>query len=495
MINSARVDHLKAAMQANEAESAALEAEFLRRYPAYATTRALDSLRATEFSRLDGHTYLDYTGGGLYAASQIEQHSDLLLNGVFGNPHSSNPTSLAATELDHSARKAVLNFFQADPDEYEIIFTANASGALKLVGESYPFEDNGQYLLTFDNHNSVNGIREFAYHNGARVTYSPLVLPELRIDEAALNAFLDAAIPGGNNLFAYPAQSNFSGVQHSLDWIGIAQAKGWDVLLDGAAFTPTSPLDLSAYHPDFVSLSFYKIFGYPTGVGALLARREALSKLRRPWFAGGTIEIASASVNTFVLAEGASAFEDGTVNYLCLPAVEIGLKQIESVGLSLIHERVACLTGYLLEELQALHHDNGAPLVTIYGPLDMDRRGGTIALNLYDPAHVIFDYRQIEALANEVGISLRTGCFCNPGADESAHQLTAADIEASLTYMDRVTFERFQEVMAQSGEHDAVGAVRVSLGQVSNVGDVQRFLRFARSFLNTESEGFGASAR
>src|SRR2546421_2841236 len=55
----------------------------------------------------------------------------------------------------------------------------------------------------------------------------------------------------------------------------------------------TNRLDLSSWHRDFVPLSFYKIFGYPTGVGCLLARKGALAKLRRPWYAGGTITLSS----------------------------------------------------------------------------------------------------------------------------------------------------------------------------------------------------------
>ena len=117
-------------------------------------------------------------------------------------------------------------------------------------------------------------------------------------------------------------------MQHPLDWIPLAQERGWDVLLDAAAFTPTNRLDLDRWKPDFVSQSFYKMFGYPTGVGCLIARKAALAKLRRPWFAGGTITVASVQGDKFYLAEGASAFEDGTPNYLALPAVEFGLQYI-----------------------------------------------------------------------------------------------------------------------------------------------------------------------
>ena len=100
--------------------------------------------------------------------------------------------------------------------------------------------------------------------------------------------------------------------------------------------------DLSRWHPDFVPLSFYKMFGYPTGVGCLLARRVALARLRRPWFAGGTITVASVQGDRYYLAEGEAAFEDGTPNYLSLPAIEIGLRHLEAVGLEIIHERVHC---------------------------------------------------------------------------------------------------------------------------------------------------------
>ncbi|MCL5950991.1 MAG: aminotransferase class V-fold PLP-dependent enzyme [Chloroflexi bacterium] len=279
----------------SQAAYAAAETAFVRAYPEYQTTGLLDDLRATEYARLErsGQIYVDYTGGGLYADSQIRAHADLLVNHVFGNPHSTNPTSLAMTHWVEQARHSVLVFFNASPEDYVVIFTMNASGALKLVGESYPFGPDGQYLLTFDNHNSVNGIREFARARGAQVTYAPLLPPAMRIDENRLVELLGQAVAGRNNLFAYPAQSNFSGVQHPLEWIAKAQAKGWDVLLDAAAFAPTNRLDLSQWHPDFVSLSFYKIFGYPTGVGCLLARRATLAKLRRPWFAGGTITVAS----------------------------------------------------------------------------------------------------------------------------------------------------------------------------------------------------------
>src|SRR5437764_8941537 len=336
-------------------------AAFRQQYPTFDATQSLDTLRATEYARLDAQqqVYLDYTGGGLYAECQVREHMELLCRHVFGNPHSTNPASQAMTHLVDRARRFVLGYFHASPDEYVVIFTPNASGALKLVGESYPFAQGGRYLLTFDNHNSVNGIREFAQAKGAAITYVPLETPDLRVNEAYLHRLLAQAHPGQPNLFAYPAQSNVTGVQHPLEWIAHAQQQGWDVLVDCAAFVPSNRLDLSIWQPDFVPLSFYKMFGYPTGIGCLLARRSALTKLRRPWFAGGTITLSSvlaadATGSGCYLTPGEAGFEDGAVNYPMLPAVEIGLRYLEAIGAELMHERGGGLTGRPLVPLTAL---------------------------------------------------------------------------------------------------------------------------------------------
>ena len=183
-------------------------AAFRSDYPAYDSTRVLDDLRAREYARLDAlhHVYLDYTGAGLYGECQIREYTALLQSAVLGNPHSVNPTSLAATQLVEHAKLTVLDYFNAPRDEYDVAFTANASGALKLVGEAYPFEPGGEYLLTFDNHNSVNGIREFAWSKGATVTYLPVVAPELRVEERVLQTHLSDTKSSKPRLFAYPAQ-------------------------------------------------------------------------------------------------------------------------------------------------------------------------------------------------------------------------------------------------------------------------------------------------
>ena len=457
-------------------------ADFVERYPSYLETHLLDNLRATEYRRLDERrqVYLDYTGGSLYAESQLQKHFELLRSRVFGNPHSANPTSAAMTEHVERARQYVLDYFNAG-DDYILVFTQNASGALKLVGESFPFALGSRFLLTFDNHNSVNGIREFARSKGATVYYAPLLTPGLQLDLARLETLLGQADPSLKNLLAYPAQSNFSGVKHSLDLVAKAQNKGWHVLLDAAAFVPTNSLDLKAVQADFVTISFYKMFGYPTGVGALLIRPSSLASLKRPWFAGGTVNFASVQGQAHVLSPNEAAFEDGTLNYLSIPAVEIGLRHLQTIGIDVIAERIRCLTGWLLDELLAFRHSNGRAMVRIYGPSTTQSRGGTVTLNLYDPQGHLLDYRRVEELAGAGGISLRTGCFCNPGAGEIAEGLTEEDMRAGFTMGPDINLLSFVRMMQERG-HKSAGSIRASIGLVTNFADVWRFLRFIAGF-------------
>jgi selenocysteine lyase/cysteine desulfurase len=276
-----------------------------------------------------------------------------------------------------------------------------------------------------------------------------------------------------------------TGVQHPLDWIAHAQELGWDVLVDGAAFVPSNRLDLSRWHPDFVTLSFYKMFGYPTGVGCLLARKSALTKLRRPWFAGGTITLSSvlaadATGSGFYLTPGEAGFEDGTINYLMLPAVEIGLRYLEAIGMETIHERIRCLTGWLLEQLLALRHRNGQPVVFIYGPITTERRGGTIAFNFCDPSGAVFDCYAIQEEINQHGISIRSGCFCNPGVREFALGLMREDLASIFRQKERLTYEQFLHLIDDRKQ----GALRVSVGLATNFSDIYRFLQFVQTMID-----------
>lgn len=164
-----------------------------------------------------------------------------------------------------------------------------------------------------DNHTSVVGIRELAHNKGAdclclcKDTMEKLCTVNVSsvakisshneingtADDTECNVF-------PNRLFAYPAQSNFCGHKYPLQWVkkvkdGILHHQtgcrgNWYVVLDAAALVSTSPLDLGTCDADFVTISFYKMFGFPTGLGALIVRNDSASVLVvKEYFGGGSV--------------------------------------------------------------------------------------------------------------------------------------------------------------------------------------------------------------
>jgi len=168
--------------------------------------------------------------------------------------------------------------------------------------------------------------------------------------------------------------------------------------------------------------------------------------------------------------------------------VTIGIEHLETVGVPVIHERVQALAGWLLDEMAALHHSDGSPLVRVFGPQGMERRGATIALYIVAPDGRPYDVYDVEAAAARERISVRSGCFCNPGDGEVAHHISRADMERCF----RDPAAAITLLQCQRTIEDKTGKVpntiRVSLGLASNFADVHRFMAFAESYRDRVAE-------
>ena len=201
------------------------------------------------------------------------------------------------------------------------------------------------------------------------------------------------------------------------------------------------------------------MFGWPTGVGCLLARRDALTKLERPWFSGGTIVAAFVQREYYHSAPGAAQFEDGTVNYLNMPAVEIGLRYLDRVGIEMIHHRVAALSEWLIAQLGSMRHENGSPghdhlrTAVVAGARRNDR------IQLLHPEGRIVDEPVRRPNRSEHSVSLRTGCFCNPGAGEVAFTISRETLLGGEFGQGMSLDDYVDEIGLPSG-----GAIRASLG-------------------------------
>ncbi|CAB3747359.1 aminotransferase class V-fold PLP-dependent enzyme [Paraburkholderia humisilvae] len=465
-----------------------MKAAFLVEYPRYPDAE-VEALRRSDFSRLDAHqaTYLDHVGGTLAPESLLEEDYQVLKSTILGNPHSGSKSSDVAYK---KARAEIYRYFRCAPDEYEIIFTPNASGAIRLVAESFPFDGRSQVLLTKDNHTSVHGLREYAKAKGASVKYIPLD-KDLLINGSSMQRAIAKLAPGHSHLLAYPAQSNATGARHDLKWIQLAQQRGAMVLCDAAALVPQSRLDCSVHHPDFIAVSFYKIFGHPTGTGCLIARRSSLRKLAPPSFAGGAVCYYSgpwSATDRLLRYDDEQRFEVGTPNYASFHAIAQGFEFISRLGLEHLGARSTALARWLEKRLLELRHDvrSQTPLCRIYGP-PAEHKGATVMLNFFDCYNAIFPHALVKRVAESFGIIVRNGCFCNLGAVQQATYTTAGAEHCELDKKEKIIdCKTFDDKILNKGN---CGAIRVSFGLGSNFRDAYCFYLFAKCLLNTECAG------
>eukprot|EP01041_Mallomonas_annulata_P006196 gene6196-12554_t len=273
---------------------------------------------------MDGDIYLDHAGTALPTETLLNEIYSELLASPISNPHS----SIKCRRQIDAARNATLEFFNTNSNEYSVVFTAGATASIKTIGELFPWSSESCYFYPMNSHTSLLGLRSYS-------PTSRCFPSKCYYDVEELKRTLDSAIselpPKSNSstsfhLLATIGECNFSGAKCSLpstttdcnSFTEILSERRQAItenntsskciwLLDAAKLVSTSPLDLSIEsmgidsRPHFVVLSYYKIFGYPTGLGALLVRNDCIPLLSpKRYYGGGTILAAAADTQFIV---------------------------------------------------------------------------------------------------------------------------------------------------------------------------------------------------
>ena len=424
----------------------------------------------------------------------MDEFAKDMTSSLFGNPHSASSSSQLSTRRIEDVRLRVLRFFNADPDEFDLVFVANATAGIKLVMEGFREQEHGfWYGYHKDAHTSLVGVRETAKCTHRCFGSDGEVVGWLNDEKAD-------SLPGDHSvgLFAYPAQSNMNGRRLPLSWTSQLRSSklGTRVysLLDAAAMVSTSPLDLgdASKAPDFTVLSFYKIFGFPD-LGALIVRKQSASVLqRRSYFGGGTVEmVLCGKENWHIKKHGCihEQLEDGTLPVHSIVALDSALNVYERLFGS--PERVALHTGFLAEQLYnklaTLQHHNGSRVCQIYRDpsssyRDHRTQGPIVAFNFRDKDGQWVSNTEVEKLAYIRKIQLRSGGLCNPGGIISALDLAPWEVKRNFSAGHRC-----------GNESDAIGGkptgiLRVSLGAMSNMRDTTAFIEFVEEFFVDRTE-------
>ncbi|OAG00478.1 PLP-dependent transferase [Paraphaeosphaeria sporulosa] len=442
---------------------------------------AIEALRLREYPMLQDTTYLDHAGTTLYAKSLIERFSADMIGNLYGNPHSASNSSQLTTRRIEDVRLRLLALFKADPDDFDVVFVANATAGIKLVTEVFRDQEEGYwYGYHRDAHTSLIGARETATQHRCFTT------------DAEVNAWVeeDGTASPRLGLFAYPAQSNMNGRRLPLDWTRhIRTRKQGSVytLLDAAALVSTSPLDLSDANsaPDFTVMSLYKIFGFPD-LGALIIRKAAGSVFdRRRYFGGGTVEMVVCLKEQWHAKKETlhERLEDGTLPIHSIMALDTAMSVHKELYNSLdeVSNHTAFLASKLYDGLTSLRHGNGTSVCHVYKDAsstygDPSTQGPIVAFNLRNHCSGWVSNAEVEKLAAVRNLQLRTGGLCNPGGVASSLDLAPWEMK-----------ENFSAGQRCGNDNDIIrakptGMIRVSLGAMSTLKDVTLFVDFLSEF-------------
>ncbi|KRX98828.1 Molybdenum cofactor sulfurase [Trichinella pseudospiralis] len=410
--------------------------------------------------------YLDSAGAAEFHEQQFDQFIDDMRKNHYGNPHSGHARGKLTASRIAEVRDRILKYFGTDSSQHCVVFTSSCTAALKLVGECFAYSicaecliksdklslnncrtvgkikecKAGGYRFAYlvDNHTSVIGMREYAWQRDVGV----VCVSEDELVNVIDRPECDHGIEPCHctALFVYPGQSNFSGQKYPLSWCerissgGILGPQRWYTCIDGAALLSSSRPQLGATSgPDFLACSFYKMFGFPTGIGALIIRKSSAHLLHKVYYGGGGVE-------------------------------RIGLRIFNLAKLA--HDR-----------LLNLKHSNGNLVAKVYcnnGFRSVTEQGGIVNFNLLDSDGKYVACSEVERMATLFNVQLRSGYFCNIGACQLHLNLTDEDIR-----------QNFQNSVANDNDEakKPCGSVRISFGWTSTESDVDRFIDFIVKWL------------
>lgn len=448
----------------------------------------IDHIREVEYPSLQDTVYLDHAGTTLYAKSVIDVYASELTKNLFGNPHSASAASQLSTRRIDDTRLRVLRYFNADPNDFDIVFVANATSGIKLVADAFRDADSGfWYGYHIEAHTSLVGVREVAT-NGSQCFSDDQEVKDWIQDINGYHKSTGHPL----QLFGYPGQSNMTGHKPPLAWCkqirDSAKMAGKSIytLYDAAGLLSTSSLDLSdaASAPDFVTLSFYKVFGFPD-LGALIVRKQSGDILRqRKYFAGGTVDMVTTSgFRRHAMKDVLhSRLEDGTLPFHNILALHVAMDVHDRLfgSMAKIARHAFFLAQTTYHRMTRLRHGNGTRVCQIYSNSDKfeepSTQGSVLSFNIYDSHGACVGGSEVEKLAIVQGIQLRTGGLCNPGGNAKYLGLSAEQLQHQ--YDSGIRCDDGQDKI----NGNPTGTVRISFGAMSNLQDVEAFQDFVDEY-------------
>ena len=318
-----------------------------------------------------------------------------------------------ATDFYESARERIAAFVGV-PRPDEVIFTKNATESINLVAYSL---GNATYLddaadpgarrfrigpgdeivvTEMEHHANLLPWQELCRRTGATLRWFP-VTDDFRLDLSS--STVNTVINKNTRLVAFTHQSNVLGTINPVEvLVSAARRVGALTVLDACQSVPHQPVDLAALGVDFAAFSGHKMLG-PSGVGVLYGRQELLAAMP-PFLTGGSM-IEQVFIDHSTYAAPPARFEAGVP--MTSQAVGLGaaVDYLRHVGMKVVADHEAALTGYALQELSAI------PGLAVIGPSNTVDRGGAVSF-VVDGVHA----HDVGQILDDAGVQVRVGHHC-----------------------------------------------------------------------------------
>jgi cysteine desulfurase/selenocysteine lyase len=302
-----------------------------------------------------------------------------------------------ATAKYEEARHLIADFIGA-ANPRECVFVRNTTEGINLVAQTWGRRNvrAGDLIVvtTMDHHSNLVPWQLLAEEVGAEIAGVALT-PEGLLDLD----HLDALLARGPKLVAFPHVSNALGtINPAAEIARRAHAAGAVVVVDGAQSVPHLPTDVQAMDADFLALSGHKMLA-PMGSGALYGKLALLEALP-PWMGGGGM-IRKVEIGRSTWADVPARIDAGTPAVGDAVGLGAAVEYLQGIGMDRVREHERVLTAHALEELGRLDG------VTVFGPLDADKRAGVISFDV-EGIHP----HDVAAILDGENVAVRAGHHC-----------------------------------------------------------------------------------
>lgn len=361
--------------------------------------------------------YLDQASTSFPKAPGVAQAmmDYLTMNGVNVN-RGCYSSAYSAEEVIYETRQLLAELFHFSKCK-NVIFTPNVTTSLNFILKGF-LKPGDHILVSAMEHNAV--MRPVVQLASSGISFDRI---PCRTDGSMILEKVEELIRPETKAIVTLHASNVCGTRMPLDALGeICQRHQLYFVVDSAQTAGIVPINMDKMHIDALAFTGHKGLRGPQGTGGFLVSQE-LAEQMEPLISGGTGSVSHTEEIPDFMPD---RFESGTPNLPGIYGLHEALLYLKTHSLQAINEKELSLTGYFLEQLQAL--DDTGRHIRIIGKKDLTDRNAVVSIQTPE-----IDMSQVAwQLDNEYGVMTRVGLHCAPNAHKTLGTYPAGTIRFSF---------------------------------------------------------------